>query len=1380
MAQLNFRIIIIPKPNVEPNLNILKCYIGQCGLVLRNLKRVELEKTKHPTFEQILECIFDVEARIVSTVPNNDKVNLYKNLIVNWNKATKAVGERPMLQLSHDECFVRKRVSCHSKLRLQNISFGVQARLGEYIAYSTICENSTACFFHDMKELKINATIIVNHSFSKIIETQKSLIISYTNIRNIIVSFDSEVFELYLDLQHPPLFYEEIIEHNVSSPQIRRIYHRVLPFETQCSVVGKSPVLRLNFIHIDYAFNILSCLRNRSGKIPIQFIAMSVKFKPTPTISPINFTHFGCTYMWAAIMNRTFLIQEQCLDITRSQNKLLRYSEMNGDCLEKVLSDIVFLIDSGRFLNYWNVIDKLYSCHLSLRQNDSFQNMTIPEKCRLIRRIVITPTRMMMFPPDLMCENRILRNFDSEFFLRVTFKDDDFLPLNLRMYKNSVFVEVVNKPVNFGIIIGKRHYKILAWSSSQLREHGISMYAKDSKGNTASDIRKWTEIDPRTTMNIPKCLARIGQCFSQTEETLHVPLNDLHVRFEKDIECGLNPATMKPYTFSDGIGRISKDLVKKVSKTLRRGHDSSAFQIRYGGCKGMLVLDPTLKGVDIVFRESMQKFHCRGYGHTKLEIVKKSSPIPLRLNRPFIAILHDMGVDPRIFLRMQEIMLQNIIDMLLEEEKAARYLNFRTPFSVFKFKDLSRSGINLTTEPFFRTLLLSLQRYYIDVIKTKANVEIDPAYGRNMFGVLDETGILQYGQVFVQYSSDVTFGVTTPNDTKILTGIVMVTKFPCVHPGDVRKFLAIDVPELHHIIDCIVFPQKGPRPHPDEMAGSDLDGDEYSVIWMPELIFNRQNEIPAHYPKPDLQIFQNITDFLLNSDTTEIANFLVEYIKNDKIGSIATAHLAFSDQLSVHHKMCVNIAKKHALAVDFAKTGVSVRLVREENPNKFPDFMEKFWKKKYRSKKSLGKMYRVSRDFETDNQAYILKYHDVEIDPALVVEGWQKYELSATNSKNQYNNSLKTILLTYGISHETEAFGGSFIKLHARFNERRDRADIVNLVQTWIKELVEKTRKEFFKDMVAASDANHIVDDIKKKASAWYIVTYREKDPEFLSFPWILSEILANIKILWLKMGKVNSTIPLALKFEKQIIDNARAGMLPSLNSDASFVLNSLYFLCDRTIVERAISVLTKWADEEKLISSTYREGNFLYYKTFLKLIIYVAESENYVSRKPGQPRKERPTTAALCISFLKYCMKLRFLSKEEVLNILPFQVYKDRILARIASIAFHTIVVTGNFSSLCNQEFLDDPPELVDMKVVSIDTSVFGSSPIEESKLRNAESALLNYSEAEHVSIRENCQRKKVIVDARGTPPSVRRLKYLLFKKHDVLVAFFSTGTLP
>lgn len=82
---------------------------------------------------------------------------------------------------------------------------------------------------------------------------------------------------------------------------------------------------------------------------------------------------------------------------------------------------------------------------------------------------------------------------------------------------------------------------------------------------------------------------------------------------------------------------------------------------------------------------------------------------------------------------------------------------------------------------------------------------------------------------------------------QVIQGKVVMAKNPCLHPGDIRVLEAVDVPALHHMVDCLVVPQTGERPHPNEASGSDLDGDLYFTCWDKTLIPPSGSWTPMDY-----------------------------------------------------------------------------------------------------------------------------------------------------------------------------------------------------------------------------------------------------------------------------------------------------------------------------------------------------------------------------------------------------------------------------------------------------------------------------------------------------------------------------------------------------
>ena len=89
-------------------------------------------------------------------------------------------------------------------------------------------------------------------------------------------------------------------------------------------------------------------------------------------------------------------------------------------------------------------------------------------------------------------------------------------------------------------------------------------------------------------------MARIGQIFSSTKVIQNVGEYDL-VRVD-DIERG-------PYCFSDGCGNLSKELAAEIDKKYGL-KECSAYQIRLGGIKGVLMYKPELEGKVVEYRPS--------------------------------------------------------------------------------------------------------------------------------------------------------------------------------------------------------------------------------------------------------------------------------------------------------------------------------------------------------------------------------------------------------------------------------------------------------------------------------------------------------------------------------------------------------------------------------------------------------------------------------------------------------------------------------------------------------------------------------------------------------------------------------------------------------
>ncbi|KAH8034999.1 hypothetical protein HPB51_003840 [Rhipicephalus microplus] len=140
-------------------------------------------------------------------------------------------------------------------------------------------------------------------------------------------------------------------------------------------------------------------------------------------------------------------------------------------------------------------------------------------------------------------------------------------------------------------------------------------------------------------------------------------------------------------------------------------------------------------------------------------------------------------------------------------------------------------------------------------------------------------------------------------------------------------------------------------------------------------------------------------------------SFTCNYIKNDNIGLMSNAHLAWADQLpdGIFSPRCLSLAKKIATSLDFAKTGIPARMEKSERVYRYPEFMEKTGSKDtYRSSRILGQLYRLNRGLVTSGFCSCTEHK--ARNSMFEYPDWQKYERPARLAKALYEELMNQIL----------------------------------------------------------------------------------------------------------------------------------------------------------------------------------------------------------------------------------------------------------------------------------------------------------------------------------------------------------------------------------
>ena len=499
------------------------------------------------------------------------------------------------------------------------------------------------------------------------------------------------------------------------------------------------------------------------------------------------------------------------------------------------------------------------------------------------------------------------------------------------------------------IFVNGQEFSFLGCSSDGMKNRKAFLLKGDKK-SVEKKLAACGEFEK--IQSVSKRLARITLLFSSVYPT-KIQIESDDIVYSKDIL-----SKDEKYNFTDGCGGMSYAIRDKIyneipaqeKANIPENYLPAVYQFRLQGFKGVVAVDPTLQSNrQLLIRDSMVKFRTNSFPY--IGICDFSRPYTYgHLNRQLIYLLSALGVTEECFLSVQRELFDLFSIMHEDADAAVLMLQWEGKWDiarlVTRLVENNQASKNFSVD--HKDVKKALDEILLNHIKkdqklkpdgtSKEKLRIFVQKSRMLYGVCDQFGKLEYGQCYLR--------ITINGVPKTITGQVTSGRMPCYLLGDIRVLNAINVPELEHLVDCIVFPTKGKRPHADEQAGGDLDGDKFFVTWDDRLIPPKivpSNEYPAAEAKREGWVTMD----------KMISYFSGQNLAMKTTGFLANLYENWADVKGPESIECQRIGQLFGRAIDATKTGEVLKI--PESLTKVPASENKsfVWQKMEAESKNL-------------------------------------------------------------------------------------------------------------------------------------------------------------------------------------------------------------------------------------------------------------------------------------------------------------------------------------------------------------------------------------------------------------------------------------------